>query len=176
MRPIIALALFAVALGVIVLVVTGGIGRMPTTTLHSSTSPSASPTPVIVPICAPNQLRLLGAFNECAATVPSTSTCAAAATNFAAVVRLHASDRDFLLYLGVSAYSGPGTYYAGRGATVAIREYPTGALWQSTNLTLTVDGDGRSGLVAAGFFFQAGVPNPLPQLKLSGAWSCGSPG
>jgi hypothetical protein len=175
-RALLWLSAFVVALAVALVVVTGGIGRIGPPTARPSATPSArpspSPTTVILPVCTANQLQLLGAFNECASTVPSASTCTAAASDFAAVVRLHGSDRDFLLYLGVSTYSGPGTYDAGRSATVAIREYPTGALWQSTYLTLTVDSDGRSGHVAAGFFFQAGVPNPLPQLELSGPWSC----
>ena len=175
-RALLLLSAFVVALGVALVVVTGGIGRIPPPTVHPSASPSARPSPsptvAILPACTADQLQLLGAFNECASTVPSASTCTAAASKFAAVVRLHGSHRDFLLYLGVSTYSGTGTYDAGRGATVAIREYPTGALWESTYLTLTVDSDGRSGQVAAGFFFQPGVTNPLPPLQLSGPWSC----
>ena len=183
------LSAFAVALAVALLVTTGGIGRIPPPTAHPSATPSSSPEAVVAPVCRPSQLQLLGAFIDCAGTVQSiqstTSGCRLSGHVLDAYITLHGDKRDYLLYVEVDgSYVGPGDYSlppwphslgSNDGtAKVAIRDYQTGALWESNVGVLTVSrADGSSGLVAAFLTPVGGQTTPPAQaIKLSGKWSC----
>jgi hypothetical protein len=69
-------------------------------------------------------------------------------------------------------YHGPGVTYL--GASVLVREYVTGALWQSTSgIVRVVGADGRSGFVKAELAYVGGEATPPTiGLDISGAWSC----
>jgi hypothetical protein len=138
--------------------------------------PSPSPTP---PSCTADQLELVGVFNDCGAPVANTSACEVRGTAFDVVVQLHGvgggTPHDYLLYLHVgSGYHGPDTY-ANSTVTAMVREYVTGALWQSIpGVVLRVSGpDGRSGMVKAVLSYVAGAPTPpTVGLSISGPWRC----
>jgi hypothetical protein len=178
---------FVVVLGVGALLVTGGIGRIVPRIPPPNASSSSSPSPVVAPVCGYRQLQILGAYNDCASAVQdAASGCRVSGRVLDAYITLDGIKRDYLLYVEVDgSYVGPGDYSlppwphslgANDGAAkVALRDYQTGALWQSTFGVLTVSGkDGRSGLVTAGLDFTGGASNPPAQgIKLSGAWSCG---
>jgi hypothetical protein len=177
---------FVVALAAALLVVTGGVGRILPPTAHPSSAPSSSPTTVVAPVCTSGELKLLGAFNDCAGTAPSTTSgCRVSGGMLDAYITLDGIKRDYLLYVEVDgSYVGPGDYSlppwphslgSNDGtAKVAIRDYQTGALWESNFGVLTVSGgDGRSGLVTAGLTSVGGEAIPRAQgLKISGRWSC----
>jgi hypothetical protein len=93
--------------------------------------------------------------------------------------KLLGPSHDFLLYLNVhDGYSGAGEYRLDTGAAeVDVREYATGAFWQSVVGILTVTGsDGRSGTVSA--VLEASASNnpgfvvPGRTLRVDGPWSC----
>jgi hypothetical protein len=180
------LSAFVVGLAVALLAVTGGIGRTSPPTAHPSSAPSSSPTTVVAPVCTSGELTLLGAFNDCAGTTPSTTSgCRVSGGVLDAYITLDGIKRDYLLYVEVDgSYVGPGDYSlppwphslgSNDGtAKVAIRDYQTGALWESNFGVLTVSGgDGRSGLVTA-FLTPVGGQStpPAHAIKISGRWSC----
>lgn len=90
----------------------------------------------------------------------------------------------FLLYIEVKGtYTGPGLYHLprwqfGLGTNdvpkVAVRQYTTGAFWQSVAGVLSVTvGDGRSGTVSAILQASTGTTAvPGPTLSVNGPWSC----
>jgi hypothetical protein len=145
-----------------------GVHGAPPIHSHPATiTPGPTPTPLD---CPSNQLALVGAFNECAQTVPdATSTCSVSGHILNAALRLGGSPDAFLLYIEVNgAFAGPGSSYAlppwphpmgtpGDVPKVAVqqdgtsafwqlvdgapvRRYDTDALWQSVAGILTVTG------------------------------------
>jgi hypothetical protein len=135
--------------------------------------------------CGNSQLLLQGTFNECAAQRSTDSQyCEQSGTTLSDVLTLRGTSHTFLLYLSVvGSYKGAGDYFLapspGGPATsdhqpmVAIREYQTGAFWQSVSGTLHVDRGGRSGGVAVNLTFVGGEPTPAAiALGILGLWHC----
>jgi len=110
-------------------------------------------------------------------------SCPTGSYSQARVVRLHGTKHDFILYVEVNgAYDGPGTYAlapwpnATLGkpdgiAKVAIREWNTGELFESTAGSLTINKSEESGWVYAGLGASSYSPVDV-QLNISGWWSC----
>ena len=129
---------------------------------------------------------LEGAFEDCAVNAAGAQQyCSVAGNSVNAVLTLQGSANKYLLYIDMDgAYRGQGDYHlqpwsSGLGANdgkakVAIREYQTGAFWQSVSGTLHVAAaDGRSGSVAANLNFVGGEPTPpVVALGILGSWAC----
>ncbi len=138
------------------------------------------------PSCSAGQLQLSGTFNDCAVNAPKlTQYCSVSGSTLNDVLTLRGTTHEYLLYLSIDgAYRGRGDYYlapwsSGLGvhdgkAKVAVREYQTGAFWQSVSGTLHVSGtDGRSGDVAVNLTFIGGEPTPpVTALGILGQWAC----
>lgn len=90
---------------------------------------------------------------------------------------------DFLVYIEMDgAYHGPGSYalvpWHGAAldardgvAKVAVREYVSGTLWESSAGSLTVDDQGSGGWLYAGFGASQDSPVQV-ELNVVGWWSC----
>jgi hypothetical protein len=140
---------------------------------------SASPTPFSGPIpveCGPDQLQV-GALNNCVAVDRSSvRSCREGAGVFEALFTLDGAGQQYRLYISLlSGYHGAGDYVVNSpvGAFIYIRDYATGALWQSVGGTLAVSGGGPpSGTLDAylGFVGDGGSPN-MP-LTVAGTWRC----
>jgi len=176
-KTLLALAVFAVCLGVVALVVSGGVGRIAPPTATPSASPSPSPVPCVT--------TLAGAMNDCTVTAANpgaaaeSNGCSAAAGGLHEVIYLHGNFHNYLLYLNIDGYIGPGDYIVRQSAAatglfqVGIREYKTGALWTSTDGTLTVANDERSGRLNVNLAYVGGlVTPPSIRLNVSGRWTC----
>ena len=147
----------------------------------ASQSARTSPSPWNGP-CPPTELSLTGAIRECA-SIDHGMSCPTGSFNQARVVRLHGTKSDFILYVEVNgAYHGPDTYalapwpsaslgVADGIAKVAIREWASGILWESTAGSLTIDKSEESGWVYAGLGASDYSPVDV-QLNIAGWWSC----
>jgi hypothetical protein len=144
-------------------------------------APAAQP-----PACSGAQLQLQGAFNECAVNARAvTQSCTVSGNSLDDLLVLQGAHHRYLLYLSIDgAYRGGGDYYLtpwssgldvhdGK-AKVAVREYQTGAFWQSVSGTLHVSSnDGRSGDLAVNLTFVGGEPTPVvTSLGILGPWTC----
>jgi hypothetical protein len=184
-RALLWLAGFVVMFGTVSWLATGGIGTHVAPSVYSHPAilpPGATPTPLV---CAPNQLGLTGVVSECATASPDkTSTCSVRGHVPDALLRLAGSNQAFLLYIEVKGtYTGPGLYYLpkwqfGLGTNdvpkVAVRQYTTGAFWQSVAGVLSVTGsNGRSGTVSAILQVSNGTAVVSgPTLSVNGPWNC----
>ena len=136
--------------------------------------------------CSSGQLLLSGAFNDCVVNAPNvTQQCMVSGSTLNDVVTLRGTTHQYLLYVSIDGgYRGSGDYYlapwsSGLGADdgkakVAVREYQTGAFWQSVSGTLHVsENDGRSGSLAVNLTFVGGEPTPaVTTLGILGPWAC----
>jgi hypothetical protein len=179
-KVLLFLASFVVIFGGVSWFVTGGTGRIlpPPTHSHPFTG-TLVPTPFPPPaVCKSDQLQLYGAFNECVAIDRFSSSFCQVPTELPvdAVFTLHGATRDYLMYFHIPTYVGAGDFGLNNGAAeVDIREYLTGAFWQSITGVLTVTGnDGRSGTVYANLTYAVGGPiaPPVLPLRVQGLWSC----
>jgi hypothetical protein len=125
-----------------------------------------------------SQVQLIGAYSACT-SIDRTSyaVCAVSPHAFSTVFKLLGGSEDFLLYLNIPVrYPEPGDYsLTNGGAKVDIREYATGAFWQSVSGVLATTGaDGRSGTVSAVLEAAAGNNTVLPgaTLMVDGPWTC----
>ena len=110
-------------------------------------------------------------------------SCPTGSFSQARVLRMHGTKHDFILYVEVnSAYTGPGTYALAPwpNATlgnpdgivkVAIREWNSGGLWESTAGSLTIDKSEESGWLYAGLGGSTDSPVDV-ELNIAGRWSC----
>ena len=99
--------------------------------------------------------------------------CVDGATVFGDVLHLQGKTHGYLLYLTIVGYHGSGVTYV--DASVLVREYVTGALWQSmSGGIIRVTGvDGRSGSVKADLAYVGGDPTPpTVGLNVTGGWRC----
>jgi hypothetical protein len=177
-RTLLSLGVVVLLVGLASLVATGAIGRAPPPGATPTVMPGGTgggepfPTPRS---CTTDQLALAGVFNDCAVPVATTSSCAAGSNVFDANIRFHGAGHDYLLYLHIaSGYHGSGTY-ANSTVSVDLREYATGAFWQSIpGAVLRVSGsDGQSGTVKAALAYVGGEPTPpTVGLNISGDWRC----
>jgi hypothetical protein len=179
------LAALVVVFGAVSWLVTGGAGMRVTPLKPSHPALiTLGPTPMPL-VCAPNELALTGVVSECATAAPGkTSTCSVRGHVLDALLRLAGSNQAFLLYIEVKGtYTGPGVYYLPQWKfgldtndvpKVAVRQYTTGASWQSVAGVLSVTGrDGRSGTVSAILQVSNGTAVvPGPTLSVNGPWSC----
>ena len=176
-----ALAAFVVGIGVVAWLGPGG-GLHAVTSASPTPSPApATPSPRPLVACV---LTFSGTLNDCAIPLSRTGACSASGNTLQAVVHLQGDRRDYLLYIAlVGSYHGPTTYPLWPwGKTdlsvpdvpkVAIREYDTGAIWDSSDGSITIGADGRSGTVNARLGYIGGLPTaPLGVLTLSGGWAC----
>lgn len=167
-RILLALAAVVVAVGAVSLVVTGAGRPAP------APKPSASPGPTLMPLdCAPGQLQLHGAFNECASIDPASRSCDVTMVALADIFRLTTSDHHDELYIDIQQFTGPGDYGLTEGALQVDFYDGNGAEWSSVAGSLTViANDGRSGTVQA--ILEPWVGNASTMaLGVSGPWSCG---
>jgi hypothetical protein len=137
--------------------------------------------PVVRP-CSPAQLELDLFFNGCADSTARGSCDRTTAGVFRGVAHLRDSHHAYLLHVGVEGgYHGPDTYplvatpaatSVPSGATVALSDVGSGALWRSTAGWLRIDPGGNSGAVRAGLVYD-GAESVVLGLKTIGAWHCG---
>jgi hypothetical protein len=139
---------------------------------------SATPSPSDL-TCPPTELKITGVFEECA-SVGKGQFCSASPSSPLWVVLMHGTKHDFLLYIeGDSAYHGPGNYLLApqpdRGVTVAIREYISGRLWNSSAGSVAIidlgNGGGWGGWIYAGLGQTTNSPVQT-ELNLAGWWAC----
>jgi hypothetical protein len=127
------------------------------------------------PSCSTDQLELVGVFNDCAvsATNGTAGYCSVSGSTLTDVLHEQGNTNGYLLYLTVDDYHGPGATYV--GASVLVREYVTGAVWQSMSgrIVRVIGADGRSGSVTADVAYIGGEATPPTiGLNVSGAWHC----
>jgi len=146
-------------------------------TLFAPSPVALLPTPAFptAPSCRADQLELVGVFNDCAVVAANgtASYCSVSGGILRDVLHVQGNLHGYLVYLTIRRYHGSGATYV--NASVLLREYVTGALWQSiTGGTIRVTGaDGRSGIVKADLAYVGGVPTaPTVGLDVSGMWSC----
>lgn len=183
--------ILVIAVAIIAIAVVALIYISPHKSGNASSQRSSSPsTPLASSLASPSnlscpatELKLTGVFEECA-TIDKGQSCSSGSPNPLWVVLLHGTKHDFLLYVEVNGvYHGPGTYalapwlhdslgVSDRVAKVAVREYVSGRLWESSAGSLTIDNLGDSGWVYAGL--GASVNSPVQvELNLAGWWACG---
>jgi hypothetical protein len=148
-----------------------------------------TPTPSVKPTaapwngsCASTEMKFTGIFNECA-TVDKGMSCPSGSFNQARAFRMHGTKDDFIVYIEVNGiYHGPGTYglepwpHDSLGvpdgvAKVAVREYVTGRLWESSAGSVTIDNLENGGFVYAGLGPSANSA-VVVELNIAGWWSC----
>lgn len=176
---VIAGALFAIAAASVVFLAYRSTGNVNPVTPHPS--PTAAPIRADV-TCQPTELKLTGAFNECA-SINHGQSCPSGPFDQPRVILLIGTKDKFLLYVEVNGgYHGPGTYalapwpHATLGvadgvAKVAIREYTTGALWESSAGSVTIESSEEFGYVYAGLGASSNSPVDV-SLNIAGWWSC----
>lgn len=171
------LAAFVVIFGVVSLLVTGVIGgaHRPSTvggtTARSSTSR---------PICSQLDVMMSGAVDDCGSTVAVNNSCSVTASRLDAVVYLTGISRSYELDLELDgSYNGPDTYNLSPLALsrpdlpkAGIRDFRTGAVYESISGEVTVDDEGRQGSVVADLTI-GGKPAPSQAvLHIEGPWGC----
>ena len=162
---------FVVVFGVTAWLVTGGASVRVAPPSHSH-PPGVTAAPLD---CLSSEMKLVGSFNDCASIDSASSNCKVSPPAFNTLFKLLGPSQDFLLYLIVpDGYSGAGEYRLDTGAAeVDVREFATGALWQSVAGILTVTGsDGRSGTVSATLEIPLGNNVPAASLTVNGPWRC----
>lgn len=160
----------------------GGLG-----TLHFARA-AATPTAAASPwngTCPPTELKVTGAYMECAA-MDHGMFCPSSFDQVKSI-RLHGTKHDFIIYVEIyGGYHGPGTYQLrpwphpslgvkDGAAKVALREWVSGALFESVSGSLVVDDLENSGFVYAGLGVEPVLePGTLAKVdvNLSGWWSC----
>lgn len=184
-RAVLLLATVVVSVVGVSWLATGGIGRLISPT--PTTTPFVEELPSLVPAtCSLADFELSGAFNDCATVTRDGSIpCQTSSHVLDGLILLTGRHNSFLLYIEVQgSYDGPGTYELspwvhGLGVNdvpkAAIREYATGAFWQSIAGVLGVTAaDGQSGFINAELTFVggAGPTPPRTQLHILGDWKC----
>jgi len=183
-RALAVIAAVVVVIAVVGLVyLRGGITSRYTGAVAGTPTPSVESTPTPWNgSCASTEMKFTGIFNECA-TVDKGMSCPSGSFNQARVFRMHGTKDDFIVYIEVNGnYHGPGTYvlepwpHNSLGvpdgvAKVAVREYVTGRLWESSAGSLTIDNLENGGFVYAGLGPSANSP-VVVELNIAGWWSC----
>jgi hypothetical protein len=185
-RAVLLLAAVVVSVMGVSWLATGGISRL--LTLPKPTAkPFVESLPSLVSQgCSPAEFELSGAFNDCANVSRYESIrCQVSSRVLGGQLLLTGRHNSFLLYIEVhGSYGGPGVYdlspwVHGLGENdvpkAAVREYTTGALWQSVAGVLGVtSADGQSGFINAELTYVggAGPTPPRSQLSILGDWTC----
>jgi hypothetical protein len=153
---------------------TGGVGRGIEPPLES-----ASPTPLFVPIpldCGPDQLQVGTLANCVSMDRSSVRSCRLGAGMFEGLFTLDGAGQQYRLYITLlSGYHGAGDYVVNgpAGVFIYVRDYATGALWQSVAGSLAVTGGGQpyGTLDAYLDFVGSGEPQSMA-LTVAGTWRC----
>jgi hypothetical protein len=184
-RPWLMLTAVVVVVGLSSWLVTGGGGRLFPSSPTEHSSPSLLPR---FPACGATEIKLTGAYDDCAeVNVALKPPCALSGANLMNTIPLQGATRSYFLYLNVDgSYVGRHTYALkpwpnpyfetnDKATKVAVLEEVSGALWQSTDGTLTLSGtNGRSGSVSADLELVGGEPTPgVESLHMVGQWRCG---
>ena len=116
-------------------------------------------------------MSLTGIFQECL-SVDIGMSCPSGTLAQMRVMRMHGTKNDFILYVQVDAYRGPGTYALADGVGhVALREWSSGQIWESAAGSVTIAQGEESGWLYAGL----GASNYSTadvKLNAAGWWSC----
>jgi hypothetical protein len=166
--------------------VTGGIARLFPSTPTERSSPSPLPR---FPACGATEIKVTGAYDDCAEVDLALKPlpCVLLGANLMNTIPLQGATRSYFLYLNVDgSYVGghtyalkpwPNPYFEAndKATKVAVLEEGSGALWRSTDGTLTLSGtNGRSGSVNADLELVGGEPTPgVVSLHIVGQWRCG---
>ncbi|MBV9524927.1 MAG: hypothetical protein JOZ46_03815 [Candidatus Dormibacteraeota bacterium] len=152
--------------------------------VHSlTTPPPATPTPRPHVPC---EVVLTGDVKDCGIPVsdPTTrSACVAAGNVLRATMRLRGNARDYVLSIAmVGWYHGASTYQLWPWGQTSLTapdvpkvalQFDSGAIWESSDGSMTVAAGGQSGTLDARLGYVSGLPEaPLGLLTLSGSWSC----
>ena len=178
-----ALAAFVIVFGGAVLFATGGIARILSPSMPRPSAPLS--TAKFPPFCGAQAIELVGARDDCATRDPAGAACSVAKGVLDAVIRIRGNTRSYLLYVEVDGgYSGTGPYLLppwqhpypdandGNGKA-GIREYGTGALWQSVaGVIIVTNRDGKSGVINAELDPVGGPAPPITRLHIEGPWTC----
>ena len=155
-KAILVISASVVVVALVLSLVNRGVLNLSRHSPPQRTTSSSNPSPAPVRGCQPNQLQLVGAFNSCADEAGSAApACSPGPAGEAFDGQGHLRDRNYryILYLEVDGgYLGPGTYslapwpHQGLGehdgiAKVAVREFTSGAFWQSVAGSLTIEHD-----------------------------------
>jgi hypothetical protein len=169
-RVLIWLAGFVVVFAGTSWLVTGGVGRGVEPAITT-----ASATPILVE-CGPDQLQI-GAVDDCVSVPPSSvPSCEQGGGMFEALFTLQGATEQYRLYINLlSGYHGAGDYVVNSpaGAFVYVRDYATGALWQSVGGILAVSGGGHPyGTLDANFGTVGNGDAPSAPFTVAGTWRC----
>jgi hypothetical protein len=171
-RVIFGLAAFALVVAGVSWLVTGKVGRVDP--VPAGVSPETGSRSVVQE-CGGGRLQLLGAISDCVSVEAATHPCAVEGSTFAALFNLNGDGTSYRLFINVlSGYHGNGEYGLNgpAGVYIFVRDYRTGALWQSVRGTLELTGgDFTSGTLNANLGL-GGNSLPTVPLSLAGAWHC----
>jgi hypothetical protein len=165
-----------IAASVVAILVVGALYLRVGTTLLSYVGANATPsrTPSHSPWnapCPPTEMSLTGIFQECL-SVDIGMSCPTGTLAQMRVMRMHGTKNDFILYVQVDGYRGPGTYTLAAGVGhVALREWSSGEIWESAAASVTIAENEESGWLYAGL----GASNYSTvdvKLNAAGWWSC----
>ncbi len=139
----------------------------------ASSSPALTPGPTPNPLmCLPDQLQLVGASNACVSLDLRTRSCDVTQVGMDATFYLSDGVHTYELELGISTYSGPGSYQLSSGAAQVDVRDDMNADWRSVAGELDVISSKRpSGTVYANLEPWVGNISALP-LSVQGSWSC----
>jgi hypothetical protein len=155
------------------------VGHILTSRIAQLVPTKATASPAFA--CGSDQLRLTGADQDCIKSFQAMS-CPTGSYDQARVVHLHGTTGNYILYVEVrGAYHGPAAYslapwpHPSLGvsdgvAKVAVREWTSGAMWQSTSGTLTIARGEETGTVSA--VLTGGGGSNADQLHIAGRWMC----
>jgi|ERR1700692_2932126 hypothetical protein len=168
------LVAFVVVFGGASLAVTA-IGRNPAPISPKST-PSVTPQPT-APICRPDQMRLIGAFNDCG-SIDRTNPVSCVVSPHELDVTFYLSGTtgyQYLIEVGIPDYIGPGDYgLTGDGVYLVVREISSSAYWQATNGTISVtEINAKAGAIDANLdAHDPAQGGAKPPLLVDGPWRC----
>jgi hypothetical protein len=136
---------------------------------------TASTTPIVVD-CGVDQLQI-GAGGDCVSvTTSSVPSCRQGGGMFEALLTLQGANEQYRVYINLlSGYHGAGDYVVNSpaGAFAYVRDYATGALWQSVGGVLAVSGGGHPyGTLDANFGFVGSGDPPTAPVTVAGTWQC----
>jgi hypothetical protein len=153
---------------------TGGVGRgLEPPTERSSPAPFSEPIPSE---CGHDQLQVGTLANCVAVDRSSVRSCRQGGGMFEGLFTLDGGGQQYRLYISLlSGYHGAGDYVVNSpaGAFIYVRDYATGALWQSVSGSLAVSGGGPpSGTLDAYLGFVGDGGSPSMPLTVAGSWRC----
>jgi hypothetical protein len=160
--------------------VTSTIGHNAASLTHGTRMPkvTSGSTP---PACQPDQIQLVGAFNDCASVDLSRPLpCSVSQYGLDAAFYLSGtSGTMYLVEIGIPNYVRAGDYgLTGSAVYVVVRAVASTAFWQSSTGLLGVTADnGQAGSIYASLnghdVSKGGAQQTLLPLQVEGPWRCG---